>query len=151
MNAEEVVRTYSDMVYKIAYRHAMNPTDADDIYSETFLTYFKKEREFDSEEHRKAWLIRVAINASKDVLMSRSGMADIDEVVVASDDGNLDEKLALRAAIDQLPLQQKQVICMHYEHDLSIKQIANALEMSETNVKTTLFRARDRLRKLLGE
>ena len=59
-----VVRTYADMVYKIAVRYTANLTDADDVFSETFLAYFRKERQFNSEEHRKAWLIRVAINCA---------------------------------------------------------------------------------------
>ena len=66
MNEEAVVRTYADMVYKIAYRYVANPVDADDVFSETFLAYFKKERVFPEEEHRKAWLIRVTINCAKD-------------------------------------------------------------------------------------
>ena len=46
MDEETIVRTYADMVYKIAYRYVANPMDADDVFSETFLTYFKKERIF---------------------------------------------------------------------------------------------------------
>lgn len=65
MNEELVVKTYADMVYKIAYRYTANPTDAEDVFSETFLAYFKKDRAFESEEHRKAWLIRVTINCAK--------------------------------------------------------------------------------------
>ena len=64
MNEETVVRTYADMVYKIAYRYVLNQADADDVFSETFLAYFKKERVFQDEEHRKAWLIRVTINCA---------------------------------------------------------------------------------------
>ena len=68
MDAETVVRTYSDMVYGVAYRYTQDPTDAEDVYSETFLTYFKMVREFNDEEHRKAWLIRVTINNAKTLL-----------------------------------------------------------------------------------
>ena len=54
---EQIVRTYADMVYRIAYRYVKNSIDADDVFSEVFLAYFKKERTFENEEHRKAWLI----------------------------------------------------------------------------------------------
>lgn len=63
INGEEIVRRYSDMVYKIAMRYTRNQYDAEDVLSDTFLTYFKKERVFDSEEHRKARLIKVTIYA----------------------------------------------------------------------------------------
>lgn len=149
LNAEEVVRKYSDMVYKIAYRHVMNPTDADDVYSEVFLTYFKKDREFDTEEHRKAWLIRVSVNCAKDFLIGKTNHADIDSIAPPSTEDNLDEKVSLQQAINQLPPLQKEVICMFYEHDLTTKQIASILDMSEGNVRSTLSRARERLRTYL--
>lgn len=71
VSEEFVVRTYADMIYKIAVRYVRDLTLAEDVFSETFLAYFRKERSFESEEHRKAWLIRVTINCAKDALMSR--------------------------------------------------------------------------------
>lgn len=44
MSDEEIVRNYADMVYKIAFSYARNKIDADDIFSETFLKFLKKER-----------------------------------------------------------------------------------------------------------
>jgi RNA polymerase sigma factor (sigma-70 family) len=82
MNEEEIVRTYADMVYKIAYRYVANPTDADDVFSETFLAYFKKERTFEEEEHRKAWLIRVTINCAKDLLRSKAPWEELNEEIL---------------------------------------------------------------------
>ena len=82
MNEETVVRTYADMVYKIAYRYVADPTDVDDVFSETFLTYFKKERVFHDEEHRKAWLIRVTINCAKDLLRGKSSWEELNETIV---------------------------------------------------------------------
>ena len=73
------MRTYADMVYRIAYRYAKNSIDTDDVFSEVFLTYFKKERTFESEEHRKAWLIRVTINCAKDLLAQRSQLQQLHE------------------------------------------------------------------------
>lgn len=151
MNAEEIVRAYSDMVFKIAYRHVMNREDAEDVYSEVFLAYFKKDRSFESEEHRKAWLIRVTVNCAKDLLVERSHSVPMEEVEVPVEDENADEILTLRQAIDRLPQRQKEVICLFYDQDLTIKQIAAALEISEANVKTTLFRAREHLKMFLGE
>ena len=54
MSEDYVVRTYADMVYKVAVRYTANFADAEDVFSETFLAYFRKERQFNSEEHRKA-------------------------------------------------------------------------------------------------
>lgn len=152
MNGEEVVRTYSDMVYKIASRYVRNPADAEDVYSETFLTYFKKERSFESEEHRKAWLIRVTINCAKDLLAGRSYDVELDEGLTGDAEAvetDRDEILDLRAAIKKLPEAQREVITLFYLQDLKIKDIAVILDKPENTVKVTLMRARDALKNLL--
>ena len=151
MSGEEIVRTYSDMVYRIAYRYMSDPTDAEDVYSETFLTYFKKERTFESEEHRKAWLIKVTINCAKTMLSSRSYNDELDDRMLdaSTEDTPRDEILDLRNAIEKLPPAQKEVITLFYLQDLPIRMIAQILDKSESSVKVTLFRAREKLQKLL--
>ena len=61
---EMVVRHYADMVYRLAFARTGNTYDADDIFQEVFLRYVKKHPSFTSEEHRKAWLLRVTANCS---------------------------------------------------------------------------------------
>ena len=153
MNAEDVVRTYADMVYKIAYRYTSNPTDAEDVFSETFLAYFRHERTFESEEHRKAWLIRVTINAAKKFLSGRTYHEELNEEIAGAEERPLAQEdiLTLRDAIDSLPPQQKEIVLLFYLEDVPIRQIAQILEMNENTVKVTLFRARDRLRRYLEE
>ena len=153
MNEEQVVRTYSDMVYKIAYRYTKNPTDADDVYSETFLTYFKKERTFESEEHRKAWLIRVTVNCAKDLLTGRGYYEELNEDLAGAEQEALprEEILTLREAIAALPQHQREVITLFYLQDLTVRQIADILDKNENTVKVTLARARDRLREYLED
>ena len=82
MDAETVVKTYSDMIYRIAMRYVAKPEDAEDVYSEVFLNYFRRPREFESEEHRKAWLIKVTINCAKDLLGKRMNFEDIEYIVL---------------------------------------------------------------------
>ena len=153
MNEEQVVRTYSDMVYKIAYRYTKNPTDADDVYSETFLTYFKKERTFDSEEHRKAWLIRVTVNCAKDLLSGRGYYEELNDEAIGAEQEEMprEEIMTLREAIDALPQHQREVITLFYLQDLTIRQIADILDKNENTVKVTLTRARERLRAYLED
>lgn len=147
---EQIVRTYADMVYRIAYRYVKNPTDADDVFSEVFLSYFKKDRVFESEEHRKAWLIRVTINCAKDFLSQRSQWQQLQEGMVGDQTKpNTDTYLDLYAAIEQLKPEYREVIKLFYLDDLTVKQIAEVLGKNENTVKTQLSRARETLRKLL--
>ena len=148
LNGEEIVRTYSDMVYKIAMRYMHNPTDAEDVYSETFLAYFKKERTFENEEHRKAWLIRVTINCAKDMLSGRTYDVELDEGLTddKSERTENDEILDLRRAIKNLPEAQREVITLFYLQDLKIKENAEILDKPENTIKVTLMRAREALK-----
>ena len=142
------------MVYRIACRYVQNPIDADDVFSEVFLAYFKKERTFESEEHRKAWLIRVTINCAKDCVMQRSQWAQIHEETVADEESqdsqDSDTYMDLYAAIERLRPEYREVIKLYYLDDLSVKQIAQILDKNENTVKTHLSRARETLRPLLG-
>lgn len=151
MNEEAVVRTYADMVYKIAYRYVTNPTDVDDVFSETFLTYFKKERVFQDEEHRKAWLIRVTINCAKDLLKSRSSWEELNESIAGDEAPAVcsEEQLDLHRAIQQLRLEYRETICLHYLEGLSVKEISDILGRNENTVKTHLARGREKLKKFL--
>ena len=61
---EAVIRRYSDMVYRLAFARTGNRSDAEDLYQEVFLRYLTRAPAFTSEEHRKAWLLRVAVNCA---------------------------------------------------------------------------------------
>ena len=153
MDAEQVVRTYSDMVYGIAYRYAKNKEDAEDIYSETFLTYFKKERDFNDEEHRKAWLIKVTINNAKTLLSKKRFDEDIDAVVDVSNpkrEAGKAQLMDLRNAIEKLKPEYRETIMLFYVNDMSVRSIAETLGVTENTVKLRLSRGRAKLREELG-
>ncbi|MCR5283714.1 MAG: sigma-70 family RNA polymerase sigma factor [Lachnospiraceae bacterium] len=152
MDAEQVVLTYGDMIYRIAMGYMKNKEDAEDIYSEVFLILFKKEREFESEEHRKAWLIRVTINCCKQVLMKRPILEELnDEIVAPPAKGVSDEeKMDLYKAIANLKDEYRTVIELYYLQDCSVKQISEIMEKPENTVKSHLMRAREKLKEYLS-
>ena len=111
MTDEEIVRFYSDMIFGVAMRYVRNSTDADDVYSEVFLRYFKRVRSFDSEEHRRAWLLRVTVNCAKDFLKSRTFHQDIDTVredmfesvtITDTSEASIEDIMAVREAVKKL-------------------------------------------------
>lgn len=148
---EQIVRTYADMVYRIAYRYVKNSIDTDDVFSEVFLAYFKKERTFESEEHRKAWLIRVTINCAKDVLAQRTQLQQLHEETLSDQTvRDADTYMDLHKAIEQLRPEYREVIKFYYLDDLSVKEIAQILNKNENTIKTQLFRAREALKTILA-
>ena len=67
---DSIIDRYADMVYRLALNQMKNEPDAQDVFQEVFLRLVKSAPQFESEEHIKAWLIRVTINCSKTNLMS---------------------------------------------------------------------------------
>jgi len=155
MNDEEMVKTYSDMIYGVAMRYVRNRTDADDVYSDVFYRYFRRQRSFDSEEHRKAWLLRVTVNSSKEFLMKRKYTEEInddmfgDEPLSASWDTSVEDMIAVRGALKKLDSEYREIIELYYFNELSTAEIAQMLQKPVNTVKSQLLRGREKLKVLL--
>lgn len=160
---DAVMRMYTPTVYGIAWSRLSNRADAEDVTQDVFVRYFGADITFESEEHRKAWLIKCAINAVNSYARSshfkhRARFEDIDTFAdIAADDDvarNAENKElhgTLHAAVMQLPPKFRTVVHLFYFEDMSIAQISEVTGERPATVKTHLSRARDRLRKLLGE
>ena len=157
MNGEELVRKYSDMVYGIAMRYVRNQTDADDVYNDVFYRYFRRERTFDGEEHRKYWLIRVTVNSAKEFLLNKTHDVGIEEddmfgeVSITGSDVSLEEIMDLRKALKQLREDYREVIELYYLNGFNTREIAQMLQKSENTVKSNLLRGRQNLKELLSK
>lgn len=158
LTIDEIIDKYADMVYRIAYAAMKNEEDAQDVFQEVFLRLTANLQKLESEEHIKAWLIRVTSNCAKkhfasywnrnvhsisDMEMEEPGVYDDYESV----EGN-----PVTQAVKQLPEKYRIPIHLFYYEQLSIQEIADALDMKESTVKSHLFRARNILKnKLEGE
>ena len=60
------IEIYSDMLRKICFMHLKNYSDVEDVFQDVFLKYMQSDISFESEEHKKAWLIRVTVNRCKE-------------------------------------------------------------------------------------
>lgn len=146
---ERIIRTYADMVYRLAYAIMRNPTDADDVFQDVFLKYAEKAPAFSSEEHRKAWLIRVTINRCRSHF--RSGwwrrMRPLDEASQPIAPPPPDP--ALSEALDRLPQRYRTVIHLFYFENYDTQEIAALTHQRPSTVRSQLTRARTMLRALL--
>lgn len=156
MKAEEIVKKYSDMIYGVAMRYVRNRTDADDIYSEVFYRYFRRQRTFDSEEHRKAWLLRVTINCSKEFLINRSYHEELNDDMFGSTEitgtsgTRLEDIMAVREALKSMKEDYREILELYYFMELTVSEIAQMLQRSVNTVKSQLLRGREELKRLLS-
>lgn len=148
-NAEQVIRYYSDMVYRIAFARTGTREDADEVYQDVFLRYVRKKPSFRDEEHRKAWFIRVTVNCCKSLWASAwrrhtEPLRD-DHILETSEDIDLYKELLY------LPSKYREVIHLFYYEDMSVEEISRALNRKNSTVRTQLTRARGMLRHILKE
>lgn len=146
---EDVIREYSNMVYRLAFSQTRNKSNADDIYQEVFFRYIRKKPQFETEQHRKAWLIRVTINCCKKMwtLSWIKKIVPLDETIAFE----MEEEINLHYELQKLPLKYRTVIHLFYYEDLSIEEISEILKQKSSTIRTQLTRARYKLKEILKE
>ena len=147
ISCEDAFNTYSDMVWRLALSKTANSAYADDILQEVFLKFLRKKPKFTSHEHCKAWLIRVTINCSINLLKSAfiKRRADFDETIAAQ----IEEKSEVYLEVLKLPEKQRIAIHLHYYEGYSIDEIATFTKSNPSTVKSWLHRARKQLKQQL--
>lgn len=155
--ANRLVETYADTILRVSYTYLHSTQDAEDICQDVLLKALNRAERFESAEHEHAWIIRVTINAAKDLLRRQSGRAtvaldDIAEPVAPT--RATERELAARSEsvlerVMALPLEYREAIYLHYYEGYSIKQIAAIVHASESAVATRLSRGRSKLRPAL--
>lgn len=143
----EIVNTYSNMVYKLALARTKNKFDADDVFQEVFIRYMKNHHKLTTNEHTKAWLIRVTINCSNDVFASswlKKTTSLMDNLSFSTE-----ENKELYYSVLELPKKYRTVIHLFYYEDMSILEISEALKTKEGTIKSQLHRGRNLLKQIL--
>ena len=157
MRSEEEVRraldAYGDMVWRVCMVHLKNRDDAQDILQNVLLKFAQHTRPFQSPEHEKAWVLRVAINESRDLLRDafRSRSAPWEEVLSQQGQPVEEEYRELLRAVLSLPPKYRDAVYLYYYEGYSIKEISKLLQIPLPTVGTRLSRGRERLRQLLKE
>ena len=147
----EVIQRYGDMVRRLCMVRLKNYADTEDIFQTVFLKYALASVSFDSDEHEKAWLIRVTLNACRDLLRSvfRSRTVSLEELVEQPARLAADHREVLEAVLS-LPARYRDVVYLHYYEDYTAPEIAQILGKNVNTIYTRLTRAKGLLREKLG-
>ncbi len=149
--AARAIERYGDMVRRLCLVHLKNPADTEDIFQNVFLKYVLSPVVFESPEHEKAWLIRVTINACKDLVKSffRSCTVPLEELLDQPAPLSEEHREVLEAVL-ALPQKYRDAVYLHYYEGYTAAEIGKLLGKNTNTVYTLLTRAREQLRKTLG-
>lgn len=141
---------YADTVRRLCMVHLKNREDTEDIFQNVFLKYALSSVDFQSAEHEKAWIIRVTINACRDLLRSffRSRTVPMEEI--SSLAALEPETRDVLEAVLALPEKYKNVIYLHYYEGYPAAEIGRILGKNTNTVYTLLDRGRKLLKEKLG-
>lgn len=146
------IEQYADTVRRICFVHLKNRADTEDIFQTVFVKYLLHTAPFESTEHERAWVIRVTINACKDLLKSvfRSRTVSLEELTDRAVIVPEQEQREVLQAVLALPVQYRDVIYLHYYEGYTAPEMAGILGKNVNTIYTRLTRARGMLRQALG-
>ncbi len=152
MRGEEEVRQameqYGPSVWRVCMVHLKNRTDAEDILQTVFLKYALRDAPFESQEHEKAWVLRVAINQCRDLLSSvfRSRAVPLEQLLEEQADPVPQEHREVLQAVLSLPEKFRDAVYLYYYEDYKAAEIGKLLGKKVNTVYTLLERARKLLK-----
>ena len=147
-----LIEKYRNNLYTAAFNVCKNAQDAEDVVQDTFLQYWSQKKEFETEQHIRAWLLRVAINKAKNknnTFFRRNALPLEDYMETLAFQS--EESSELFEAVMKLPEKYRIVVHLFYYEDYSVNAIADILKITPGNVKVRLSRGRMSLRNTLKE
>jgi RNA polymerase sigma-70 factor (ECF subfamily) len=149
----EFLRELEPFVYRVSFHLTGHREDAEDLAQEALLKVCRHLHSYRGDCALQSWIYRIVMNAQRDSLRKKKNVnfVEITESSSTSDgfEGGLSLKLSVQNLLKDLPEVDRQIFILRFQQDMSVKEVADLLEMKEATVKTRLFRLRDRLREQL--
>ncbi|MBE5974135.1 MAG: RNA polymerase sigma factor [Paenibacillaceae bacterium] len=144
------MKEYGNSVLRLAYSYLHNMSDAEDVLQDTLIQFLKTQPHFESGEHEKAWILRVASNISKNRI-TYNKIRKTDELTETLAAEETQDLTFVWEAVKQLPPKYSEVIHLFYHEGYSTAEIASILSKNEATVRSLLMRARMKLKDVLKE
>ncbi|WP_127546501.1 sigma-70 family RNA polymerase sigma factor [Paenibacillus amylolyticus] len=141
-----LIRDIENSLYNTAKSMLRKEEDVADAIQETILNAYKSVHTLREPRYFKTWLFRILINECNTMLSRRSLSTAYAEVPSEKREHSSPyDEVDMREAVDHLEESKRIVVVLHYFEDLSLRQVADALNISESAVKMRLTRARQEL------
>ena len=152
-----LINRYKDMVYTIAIKIVKSHEDAEEVAQDSFLKAYEKLDSFKGNSKFSTWLYTIVYrNSITKIRKKKVATSDIDEYVMDNySEGhefpqleaikNGEQQKYVREAIDRLPEKDALLITLFYMNESSIEEIEQITNLTQSNIKVILFRARKKL------
>ena len=160
---ETAVREHARLVYRVAYSVLRNHHDAEDATQEVFVRVLRNRSKLEAVKDLKAWLARIAWRVavdrrrkadeiSLDDAEMNSAVSQLRSQLTSAEEFSLGQEMTalLESLISALPAQLPDVLRLSTVQDLTPAQIAEVLAISESSVRSRMFRARQILKEKLA-
>ena len=146
--AEEILDAYGNSILRYAYSYLHNMSNAEEVLQDTLVQFLKTAPVFETRQHEKAWLLRVAANLSKNLLAYNSVRRtdELNDELVAE---NREDLSFVWEAVKSLPENYREAIHLFYYEGYSTAEIAKILGRKEPTVRSDLRRGRAKLKEVL--
>lgn len=145
---ETVLDIYGNAILRLAYSYLHNMSDAEDILQDTLIKYMQSSPAFLTESHKKAWLLHVAANLSKNKIDYNKirETDELEETLVAEEREDLS---FVWEAVKALPEKYREVLHLYYQEGYPTKEISKILNRNESSIRSDLKRGREALKQVL--
>ena len=152
LETQALAEQYRDRLFAAAFQVCGNAADAEDAAQEALLRYHLSDKEFENQEHIRAWLLRVAVNWAKNISRSfwRRNTVPLEEYMETLE-FDCQESREIFREVMALPEKYRLVIHLYYYEDYSVQEIGRILGIRVSNVKVRLSRGRQLLKATLQE
>jgi RNA polymerase sigma-70 factor (ECF subfamily) len=156
-----LVEQYAGTLYRVAFSVLRNPTDAEDAVQEAFLRVLRHRDGLDEVRDHRVWLIRIVWNIVLDRMRRAKTRPETDDVeelarVLPANGLSAEERAAaaqhhahVLSCVERLPAKEREVLALSAFEELSSVEIASILGITESSVRSRLFRARNLMADLL--
>lgn len=145
-----LMNQYKEQIYRTAFAYVKEENLALDIVQEVVCKAYKSIESLREPKYFNTWIMRIAINVSTDFYNKKSKLIYMEHEELSKnmdiEHYDNDERLFLMEALDKLDEKYKKIIILKYFDDLTFKDIAEILNMSENTVKTNLYKGLSILR-----
>ena len=150
IDVEKTIEEYSDLLFRTCFLMLKNKHDVEDVMQETFIKYITFQGKFDSEVHKRAWLLCVSQNKCRDLLRTHKIREYVPfekvEEILSFEQKFTDSDIEEFMKLFDLNYKYKSVVMFCYVEGYTIEETANILGISASAVKMRLKRAKEKMK-----